>query len=116
MATAVGAEPATGVPRGTPGPPAPEPRGWSVADLATLSAIAETLVRGDASRRARLAAGALDLAADPAQVRQLKLVLAAFEARIVNLLLTGRGVRFSDLDQPAREAYLLAWATSRIPQ
>jgi choline dehydrogenase-like flavoprotein len=98
------------------GPPAPEPAGWSPTVLATLAAIGETIVRGDADRRARLAAAALDLAADPAQVRQLKLVLLAFESRAANLLLTGRPVRFSDLDQPAREAYLLAWATSRIPQ
>src|SRR6187397_3157028 len=99
-----------------PGPPAPVPEGWSAGALATLAAIGETIVSGDAHRRARLAAAALDLAADPAQVRQLKLVLAAFESRAANLLLTGRPVRFSDLDQPSREAYLLAWATSRIPQ
>src|SRR5690349_21525291 len=98
------------------GPPTPEPAGWSPAALGTLAAIAETLVRGDGPRRARLAAAALDLAADPAQVRQLKLVLAAFESRLANVLLTGRASRFSDLDQPAREAYLLAWATSRIGQ
>ena len=98
-----------------PGPPAPVPEGWSAGALGTLAAIAETIVTGDAHRRARLAAAALDLAADPAQVRQLKLVLGAFESRAANLVLTGRPVRFSDLDQPAREAYLLAWATSRIP-
>ncbi|HET7831083.1 MAG TPA: GMC family oxidoreductase N-terminal domain-containing protein [Candidatus Limnocylindrales bacterium] len=113
MTTAVAPEPATGA---TPGLATPEPEGWSVGRLATLAALAETIVRGDAPRRARLAAAALDLAADPAQVRQLKLVLTAFESRAANLLLTGRPVRFSELDQPAREAYLLAWATSRIPQ
>src|SRR5690349_20923610 len=113
MTTAVGPDPDAGA---TPGPPAPEPAGWSPAALGTLAAIAGTIVRGDEARRARLAAAALDLAADPAQVRQLKLVLAAFESRAANLLLTGRAVRFRDLDQPAREAYLLAWATSRIPQ
>ena len=113
MTTATAPVPSTPA---TPGPPAPVPEGWSAGALATLAAIGETIVSGDAHRRARLAAAALDLAADPAQVRQLKLVLVAFESRAVNLFLTGRPVRFSDLDQPAREAYVLAWATSRIPQ
>jgi choline dehydrogenase-like flavoprotein len=113
MTTATAPVPPTPV---APGPPAPDPAGWSAGALATLASIGETIVRGDADRRARLAAAALDLAADPAQVRQLKLVLLAFESRAANLLLTGRPVRFSDLGQPAREAYLLTWATSRIPQ
>src|SRR5829696_2616952 len=113
MTTAATPVPPTPV---VPGPPAPDPEGWSPAALATLAAIGETIVRGDADRRARLAAAALDLAADPAQVRQLKLVLRAFESPALNLVLTGRRIRFSDLDQPAREAYLLAWATSRIAQ
>ena len=113
MVAAPASEPAT---HGQPGPATPDPGGWSPGAIGTLGAIADTLVRGDGARRARLAAAALDLAADPAQVRQLKLVLGAFESRAANLLLTGRAVRFSDLDQPAREAYLLAWATSRIPQ
>ena len=98
------------------GPPTPEPVGWSPAALRTLALVAETIAAGDGDRRARLAAAALDLAADPAQVVQLKLVLRAFETRAANLLLTGRATRFSDLDQAAREAYLLGWATSRIPQ
>ena len=99
-----------------PGPPTPSPDGWSEAALATLALIAETIVAGDGDRRARLAAEALNLAADPSQVRQLRLVLAAFESRAANLLLTGRAVRFRDLDQAGREACLLAWATSRLPQ
>ncbi|MEO5964734.1 MAG: GMC family oxidoreductase N-terminal domain-containing protein, partial [Candidatus Limnocylindrales bacterium] len=98
------------------GPPTPDPAGWSAAALATLTLVAETISEGGGDRRARLAAAALDLAADPAQVSQLKLVLAAFESRAANLLLTGQAVRFSDLDQARREAYLLAWATSRLPQ
>ena len=98
------------------GPPTPEPAGWSPAALQTLALVAETIVAGDGERRACLAAAALDLAADPAQVVQLKLVLRAFESRTANLLLTGRPARFSDLDLAAREAYLLAWATSRVPQ
>jgi choline dehydrogenase-like flavoprotein len=98
------------------GPPTPEPAGWSPAALRTLSLVAETIAAGGGERRARLAAAALDLAADPAQVAQLKLVLRAFDNRAANLLLTGRPVRFSDLDDAGREGYLLAWATSRLPQ
>ena len=98
------------------GPPTPDPVGWSPGALLTLALVAETISAGDGERRARLAAAALDLAADPAQVVQLKLVLRAFESRAANLLLTGRPTRFADLDQARREAYLLAWATSRIPQ
>lgn len=98
------------------GPPAPAPAGWPAAVLATLAEVAETITEGDAVRRANLAAAALDAAADPSQVLQLRLVLRAFESRAVNLLLTGRPVRFSGLDQAGRERYLLGWATSRVPQ
>lgn len=98
------------------GPPAPPPPGWPAPALATLALVAETIAEGDAIRRANLAAGALELAADPSQVRQLRLVLRAFESRAANLAFTGRPVRFSALDQSGRERYLLGWATSRIPQ
>jgi choline dehydrogenase-like flavoprotein len=98
------------------GPPTPQPAGWSDAALATLALVSETLVAGDGRRPARLAAAGLDIAADPAQVLQLKLVLRAFESPVANVLLTGRPVRFGDLDQAARERYLQAWATSAIPQ
>jgi choline dehydrogenase-like flavoprotein len=112
-----GPDPHGGPGAGRPvGPPTPQPAGWSDGLLEVLTLVAETIVAGDGPRRARLAAAALDLAADPAQVMQLKLVLRAFDSRAANLLLTGRPVRFRDLDQQARERYLLAWATSRIPQ
>jgi choline dehydrogenase-like flavoprotein len=98
------------------GQPTPNADGWPVEILATLAAVADTLVEGDAERRAKLAAAALDLAADPAQVTQLRLVLRAFESRIANLALTGRPMRFTDLDLDGREAYLRSWARSAIPQ
>jgi choline dehydrogenase-like flavoprotein len=110
---------AAGQPAVTPvspvGPPTPEPAGWSPGALATLARLSETLVDGDHARRARLAAASLDIAADPAQVARLRLVLRVFESRIANLLLCGRPVRFSDLDQAGRERYLRRWATSAIP-
>ena len=92
------------------------PRGWSAADLATLAELAETFVRGGAVRRAGLAADGLATAADPAQVRQLRLVLRAFESRVANALLARRAVAFRDLSPAARERYLLGWARSAIPQ
>ena len=98
------------------GPPTPDPEGWSKGELDTLTAVADTFAAGDAPRRARLAADALNVAADPDQVLQLRLVMRAFDSRLANLLLTGRAVRFRALDLQARETYLLAWATSRIPQ
>ncbi len=96
-------------------PPGPaEGSSWSPAELATLAALAETFVRGGATRRARLAAEALDLAVDPAQVRQLRLALRLAESRVANLVLTGLPSRFGDLDPAARERYLLAWGGSRL--
>ena len=87
---------------------------WSASELATLAAVAETFVRGGAVRRATLAASALDAAADPAQVAQLRLVLRLVQSRVVNLLFARRPVPFRDLSPRARERYLLGWGHSRI--
>jgi hypothetical protein len=60
---------------------APEaPDGWSEPELATLAELAETFVRGGATRRARLLAQAIDRL-DPSQIRQLRLVLRLVESR-----------------------------------
>ncbi len=91
------------------------PPGWSPGALATLSEVAETFVRGGAQRRAALAAEALTRAADPSQVRQLRLVLRLLESRLANLLLAGRGLAFRDLSPAEREHLLLRWAGSRLP-
>ncbi len=95
-------------------PTAPPPTGWSNADLATLAELAETFVRGGSVRRSTLAAEALARAADPAQVRQLRLVLRLLESRLANLLLTGRAVAFRDRSPADRERVLLGWAHSRL--
>ena len=87
---------------------------WTAAELATLAQLAETFVRGGAVRRAELAAQALAAAADPAQVRRLRLVLRLIESPIANLVLAGRPRAFSDLSPAARERYLLGWADSRL--
>src|SRR5690242_17002204 len=89
--------------------------GWSERELATLAAVAETFVRGDAVRRARLATEGLDAAADPAQIAQLRLALRLFESRAANVVLAGRPAAFASMAPTARERYLLGWATSRLP-
>jgi choline dehydrogenase-like flavoprotein len=91
------------------------PYGWTEAELATIAELAETFVRGGAVRRSGLAAEALRRAADPAQVRQLRLVLRLLESRAANLLLTGRPVAFRDRSPADRERVLLGWAGSRLP-
>jgi choline dehydrogenase-like flavoprotein len=91
------------------------PPGWSADELTTLAEIAETFVRGGAVRRATLAAEALTRAADPSQVRQLRLVLRLMESRVAAMLLTGRPTPFRDRSPGDRERDLLRWATSRLP-
>jgi choline dehydrogenase-like flavoprotein len=51
----------------------------------------------------------------PKLLGDLGLFLLLIESRLVNLVLIGRFVRFSDLGQRQREAYLRRWAGSRIP-
>ena len=59
---------------------------WTPRELATLAALATTFVDGeDGEHRAGLAAAALERAADPSQVQQMRLVLRAFESRAANL-------------------------------
>ena len=90
--------------------------GWTTRELAVLAVLADTFVRGDGEGRARLAAQALGQAADPAQLRQLRLVLRALDSRGISLLLAGRPTGFRAMTPDARERYLLGWAGSRIPQ
>lgn len=90
------------------------PTAWTEQELATLAAIAETFVRGDALRRARLVADALDLAADPAQIAQLRLVLRALESRAANLALGAGPKAFQAMSPSDRERTLLSWGTSRL--
>jgi choline dehydrogenase-like flavoprotein len=92
-------------------------RGWRVRDLEVLATIADTFVPGvDGPEIALRAARVVALSLDPAQVRDLRLVLRAFDSRAANLGLIGRPVRFEDLDRGTRERYLARWGTSRISQ
>ena len=87
------------------------------AAVATLTELVETLVpAADAGRIANLASEALLRAADPAQVTQLGLVLRTLEVPAVNGLTSGRWKAFRDLPAADREAVLLSWAGSAIPQ
>lgn len=87
------------------------------AEVATLRELVETLVpAANASRIAELAREALVRAADPAQVLQLRLVLRLLEQPLANLVSGAPGRAFRDLGVPEREALLLRWAGSPIPQ
>lgn len=90
------------------------PTPWTERELATLAAIAETFVRGDALRRARLVTDALERAADPEQVSQLRLVLRALESWAANAALGAGPTTFAAMSPAQRERVLLAWGTSRI--
>ena len=95
--------------------PTPEiPRGWSKGDLERLAVVASAFSGGDAPRRASLIADALSRVVDPADQRLLRLALRAMDSRLVNRLLGLGGRRFRDLDQDGKDAYLMAWATSRL--
>ncbi|HEY7524343.1 MAG TPA: GMC family oxidoreductase N-terminal domain-containing protein [Candidatus Limnocylindrales bacterium] len=90
-----------------------QPGGWTDKELATLAAVAETFVRGDALRRARLAADALAVA-DPTQVSQLRLALRLFDSRPANLLLARQWGSFITMSPAERERYLHRWARSPL--
>lgn len=89
---------------------------WTDREVAVLTALADTFVRGDAERRARLAAEALERVADRTQLRQLRFVLRALDSSGISLLLAGRPTGFLSMTPDVRERYLLGWAGSRIPQ
>jgi choline dehydrogenase-like flavoprotein len=90
---------------------------WNARELATLAAIATTFVPGaDGPHRAERIVEALATAADPAQVSQLRWVLAALENRVASLALGTGPTPFRDLDQAGRERVLQAWGASRVAQ
>ena len=93
----------------------PDTSHWTARELATLATIATTFVPGDDGvRRAGLVAQALERAADPSQVAQLRLVLRAMESSLLNVALGGGATPFSAMGPAARERYLLRWASSRL--
>jgi choline dehydrogenase-like flavoprotein len=86
-------------------------------ELRTLATLATTFVPGAGGERvASLAAETLMRAADPAQVRDLRLALRALEIGPVNGLMGGPWRSFSRLPAADRERVLLAWSRSAVPQ
>jgi choline dehydrogenase-like flavoprotein len=89
------------------------PTDWSDGQLATLaeifSAIVEPAYAGESRRHAELAAAALSEVADPADLRQVRLVVTLLGTRLGSLLVAQR--RRRDLGQ-----LLEAWSTSPLPQ
>lgn len=93
--------------------------GWSETQLRALAAVFDTFVpaayEGESRRHAELAATALNEVAEPADLRQLRLVLGLLEAPVGLPRVTGLR-SFSRLPQERREHLLLHWSKSRIPQ
>ena len=86
---------------------------WTEHELATLAELAETFVRGDARRRARLVTEAIERAADPAQVRQFHRLLGLMESRWANLLSPAGRLR-SRRCRRTRENGTCLWSTSPL--
>ncbi len=96
------------------------------SELRALRSLADTFVPRTGDPREPLGASASDLGVDtlmaqairdyqPPDVRkQFLRLLHAVESPVLNLLLTGRPVRFSNLPPEARERYLRSWARSRL--
>lgn len=93
----------------------------------TLSALVDTLLPassaddgGAAYPRATAAGLDQEIAGivrglSPAEQRGFSRFLSTLDSRIMNLILSGRPVRFQNLSPLDRERYLRGWATSRIP-
>ena len=85
-------------------------------ERATLVTVCGTFVpEGNAGAVADAIVGELRAIGRPRLLADLALFLRLIDSRLVNLVLVQRPVRFSDLAQAGREAYLRRWADSRIP-
>lgn len=83
--------------------------GWSARQLRALAALFDTIAapayEGGGDRHARLAAAALTDAADPSDLRQLRVLLSVFEAPVGTPTLTDTRANSPCLvDQPAGPA------------
>src|SRR5436309_2047950 len=98
----------------------------SNSERVTLRLLADTIVPRTGDPSEPLGASASDLGVDalvekaiveylPLDVqRQFRQLLRAVESPALNFLLTGRPIRFGGLTPERREAYVLAWARSRL--
>ena len=93
-----------------------------MADRArALDALCDTFVPGDGRLPSASALGVpavlrreVEALGRPALVAELDQLLDTVESPLLNLALTGRPSRFTDLAPAAREAYLKRWATSPL--
>lgn len=84
-------------------------------ERATLVSVCGTFVpEGDPGAIADAIVAELAAIGRPKLIADLRLFLRLIDSRPVNLLLVARPLRFSDLVQSGREAYLRRWADSRI--
>ena len=89
--------------------------GPPLAGRATLVSVCATFVpEGNAAVIADAIVNELGAIGRPKLLADLALFLRLIDSRAANVLLVGRPVRFSDLGQSGREAYLRRWADSRI--
>jgi choline dehydrogenase-like flavoprotein len=92
--------------------------GWSDHQLRTLAALSEAFAPGfspaDYARWGRTAAETLNAVADPADLRQLRLVVTALDSRLANLATGGGWTRIGSVTGPGADRLLLGWATSRL--
>jgi len=100
----------------------------SAAQLRTLTSVCNSLVpSGGASGSAALSglsassvgvdralAEIIDEKLEPSLRSQFHRLLGILDSRAYNLVLTGRPVRFSELDDDSKEEYLKAWRDSRL--
>ena len=85
-------------------------------ERATLVSLCGTFVpEADAGAVADAILAELTAIGRPKLIGDLRLFLRLVDSRVANLVLVGRPIRFSDLVQPEREAYLRRWADARIP-
>ena len=98
----------------------PHVTGWSDGQLRTLAALSEAFAPGfspdDYARWGRAAAETLNAVADPADLRQLRVVVSVLDSRLGNLA-TGSGWnRIGATTGSGADRLLLNWASSRLPQ
>jgi choline dehydrogenase-like flavoprotein len=92
--------------------------GWSAHQLRILAALSEAFAPGfgpdDYRRWAREAAETLNAVADPADLRQLRIVVSALDSPLLTFLTGGGWRRVGAARGPAADRLLLRWAESRF--
>ena len=85
-------------------------------ERATLARVVETIIPEAPARVvADTIVAELEAVGRPKLLNDLVLFLKVIEQPLVNLAISGRATRFSELDPTDRETYLLRWADSALP-